>query len=109
MIYESSPEKMREYLAHSNYPFHFIADPQNELYKKYAVEKSMLKVMRSMANGLMGKASAGKKLFRQPIKQDGAMHTIPAEFMVDELRKLRIVHYGKFVGDYLGVDELLRG
>src|SRR5689334_20861503 len=40
MIYESTAEKMREYLGTGSYPFHFVADPENTLYDLFGVERS---------------------------------------------------------------------
>jgi len=107
MIYESTPEKMKEYLGDEQYPFHFIADPQNELYKKYYVEQSLGKMMKSMFHGIMTKAMQGKKLFKSNISQDGHTTTIPSEFIIDENGKLSKVHYGRFVGDHLPIQELI--
>jgi thioredoxin-dependent peroxiredoxin len=108
LVYESSNEKMLEYLEREAYPFHFIADPGNELYKLYAVEKSWLKLMSSLLNGIISKVNAGKKLFNKSIVQDGHANTIPAEFIISEEGKISLVHYGKFVGDHLTIPYLLR-
>jgi peroxiredoxin Q/BCP len=108
MVYESSSEKMREYLGHEVYPFHFIADPRNELYNKYGVERSMGKVMKSMLHGIIGKAMKGKKLFKKPMKQDGHQDRIPAEFLIDKERMIRLAHYGRYIGDHLSFDTLKR-
>jgi thioredoxin-dependent peroxiredoxin len=106
MVYESTPEKMKEYLGDENYPFHFIADPDNTLYKKYYVEQSVSKFTKSLFNGLMTKAMQGKKLFKKSISQDGHTTTIPSEFIIDENGNLSKVHYGRFVGDHLPIQEL---
>lgn len=108
MIYESSAEKMREYLGDTSYPFQFIPDPENLLYKKYGIEQSVGKFLKSMFNGLMRKVKAGNKLFKQPIKQDGHMTTINSEFIVDERGYLSKVHYANFIGDHLPIEEVLR-
>lgn len=107
MVYESSQEKMKEYLGANDYPFHFIPDPDNRLYRLYFVEQSAAKFLRSLVNGLMSKAMEGKKLFRKPISQDGHTTTIPSEFLIDESGKLTTVHYGNFVGDHLPLEVLL--
>ena len=83
-IYESSPEKMRDYLGENKYPFHFIADPEHKLYDLFAIEKSWAKMMTSIFNGLIPKAKAGQKLFKTRISQDGHTNTIPAEFIINE-------------------------
>lgn len=106
VVYESSIEKMNEYLGSNTYPFHFIADPQNKLYQLYFVEQSMGKLMRSLFNGLLSKAMEGKKRFKKAISQDGHTTTIPSEFLIDEKGKLSIVHYGRFVGDHLPLEYL---
>jgi thioredoxin-dependent peroxiredoxin len=106
MIYESPVEKMKEYLGENSYPFHFVADPQNKIYNLYGVERSLLKVMRGLFHGLMNKARLGTKLFKKPMKQDGHVTRIPAEFVIDGQAKLTLVHYGRFVGDHLQMNSL---
>jgi thioredoxin-dependent peroxiredoxin len=108
MVYESSPEKMKEYLGDTVYPFYFVADPKNELYNKYGVERSMGKVMKSIFNGIIGKAMKGKKLFKKAMKQDGNMDRIHAEFVVDAEGKLRAAHYGSYVGDHMSFEDVKR-
>ena len=106
MIYESSVAKMKEYLGENTYPFHFVADPENVLYNKYGIEQSMLKFMKGMFHGLMSKVNQGTKLFKKPIKQDGHLTRIPAEFIVDERGNLKLAHYGRFIGDHLPIEIL---
>jgi thioredoxin-dependent peroxiredoxin len=106
LVYESPVDKMKDYLGEDRYPFQFIADPQNRLYNLYGVERSMLKVMRAMFNGLFAKVSQGTKLFKKPMKQDGHMDRIPAEFVIDQHGKVVVAHYGKFVGDHLSLEAL---
>lgn len=108
MVYESSVEKMKEYLGDEVYPFHFVADPGNEFYNKYGVERSMGKVMMSMFHGIIAKAMKGKKLFRKPMKQDGHQDRIPAEFFIDEQGRIRLAHYGAYIGDHLPFEDVRR-
>lgn len=108
LVYESTLSKMKEYLGETNYPFHFIADPENKLYKLYSVERSWKSVLRSLVNGLFSKVRQGKKLFKKNVSQDGHPNTIPAEFIIDESGKIGKAHYGKFVGDHIPITELLR-
>ena len=105
-VYESPESTMKEYLGDAAYPFHFVADPKNTLYNIYGVERSFLKVMKSLFHGIMGKVQQGSKLFRQPMKQDGHVDRIPAEFIIDETGRISLARYGKFVGDHLPIDEL---
>lgn len=107
-VYESPDDTLKSYLGENNYPFHFVADPQNKLYNLYGVERSGLKVLTSLLNGIMAKVQKGKKLFRQPMRQDGHMDRIPAEFIIDGSGKVQVAHYGRFIGDHLPIDVLLR-
>ncbi len=97
---------MKEYLGNEEYPFHFIAEPDNVLYKKYYIEQSASKLMKSMFNGLITKVTQGKKLFKANISQDGHTTTIPSEFIIDENGNLSKVHYGRCIGDHLPIQEL---
>lgn len=106
LIYESTVEKMKDYLADDQYPFCFVADPENRLYKQFQIERSFFKVTKGLFHGLIGKAMAGKKLFRKPITQDGNTSTIPSEFIIDEKGTLSTVHYGGYIGDHLALDLL---
>ncbi len=104
LVYESTVEKMKDYLVDIRSPFYFIADPENTLYKQYQIERSFLKIFKGMFYGLIGKAMAGKKLFRKPTTQDGHTSTIPGEFIIDEKGNLSAVHYGGYIGDNLALE-----
>ena len=107
LIYESTPEKMKEYLGNEYYPFHFVCDASNALYKLYAVERSWTRLMSSVVNGIVPKVMAGYKLFKKRLSQDGHTNTIPAEFIIDERGKVVVAHYGRYVGDHLPVSSVL--
>jgi thioredoxin-dependent peroxiredoxin len=107
LIYESTREKMLEYLDHQEYPFHFVSDPHNRLFELYSIERSWSKLVASLFNGIASRAMTGKKLFNKPIAQDGNTNTIPAEFVINESGKVTVAHYGKFVGDHLPLNELM--
>jgi peroxiredoxin len=108
MIYESTQEKMLSYLGTNGYPFQFIADPENKLYNLYGVERSMLKILKGLLHGLLDKVSKGNKLFTQPMKQDGHLDRIPAEFIINQQGKIVVAHYGKFMGDHIPVEDLIK-
>jgi peroxiredoxin len=106
MVYESTMTKMKEYLGSNTYPFYFVADPDNRLYNQYGVERSMLKIMRGLFHGLLRKVREGTRLFDNPLKQDGHTDRVPAEFVIRENGMLKIVHYGRFLGDHLSLYSL---
>jgi len=106
LIYESTVEKMKDYLVDIRSPFYFIADPENTLYKQYQIERSFLKMSKGLFYGLIGKAMAGKKLFRKSMTQDGNTSTIPSEFIIDEKGSLSTARYGGYIGDNLALELL---
>lgn len=107
LVYESPVNTLLEYLDQREWPFHFVSDPENILYRLYSVERSWSKVLSGVVRGTLGKVSAGNKLFRRPMVQDGHLNTIPAEFLIDESGLVISSHYGAFVGDHLPVQEVL--
>lgn len=105
-VYESSEQNMKSYIGDSTFYASMIPNPDESLYKLYNVERSMGKVMKGMFHGLMKKKSAGEKLFKKPMKQDGNMNRIEADFLIDENGKIIISKYGDFIGDHIPLDEL---
>jgi thioredoxin-dependent peroxiredoxin len=106
LVFESPSDKMLAHLGENSYPFHFVADPDNKLYDSYGVSRSFISVMRSLFNGIVQKANRGNKLFNKPMKQDGHLDRIPAEFIVDESGIIKLIHYGRFIGDHLPIGAL---
>lgn len=106
LIFESPADKMLAHLGGNTHPFHFVADPDNKLYDSYGVSRSFISVMRSLFNGIVKKANLGNKLFGKPMKQDGHFDRIPAEFMINESGNIKLIHYGRFVGDHLPIETL---
>ncbi|MBD2766840.1 redoxin domain-containing protein [Hymenobacter sp. BT664] len=105
-VYESSAENMRKYLVGQTIPFTMVANPDESLYKLYDVEVSGSKAMKSMFHGVIGKASEGKKLFVQPVPQDGNKTRIGAEFLLDEQGIVAVAHYGRYIGDDLPLADI---
>ena len=105
-VYESTPERMRQYLTGQSVPFIMVPNPSQSLYQLYNVEVSGGKAMGSMFHGVIGKASQGKKLFPQPIEQDGNKNRIGAEFLLDEQGTVAVAHYGRYIGDELPLADI---
>lgn len=105
-IYESSAEKMKEYLNGEENETIMIPNPSQDLYKLYAVERSMLKFLKGLFSGALAKVKQGTKLFKNKIKQDGNLDRIGADFLIDEDGKVQIAYYGKYLGDNLPLEEI---
>ncbi len=108
LVYESSKSTMTEYLHGEKLPFTFITDPENKIYKLYAVETSFGKLISSIFKGMVNKAASGRKLFKKKIVDDGKVTRMNAEFLIDETGKLTKVHYAEFLGDDLAINDLFK-
>lgn len=107
-VYESSKEMLTQYASKEEIPFFLIADPQETLYKKFKVQKSWWKTFIGLFNHYGQKHSAGKKLFKNNYERDGHLNRIGADFLIDDQGIIHTAYYGKFVGDHLPVDEIVK-
>lgn len=107
-VYESTAENMKQYLEGENPYAVMIPNPTQDLYKLYEIESSLGKIMKGMFHGAMGKMNKGKKFFKKKIKQDGNSSRISADFLIDERGNVNTAYYGRFVGDHLPIDEIIK-
>ena len=105
-VYESTADNMKQYLGHESFYAVMIPDPSQHLYTLYHIERSTAKLMKGIFHGAMGKAKAGKKLFRSSIATDGNTNRIGADFLIDENGKVLKAHYGSYLGDELPFGEI---
>lgn len=106
-IYESSRENMKKYLEDETPYAVMIPNPEQNLYKLYDIERSTGKIFKGLLfRGALKKANEGKKLYRSKMKQDGNANTIGADFLIDENGLVRTAYYGKFLGDYLPLEDI---
>lgn len=105
-VYESSADKMKEYLEGENVYSIMIPNPDQSLYQLYDIERDGGKLMKGMFHGAMGKMKKGKRLFKKKIKQDGNADRISADFLIDENGNIKTVYYGKYIGDHLPIENI---
>jgi thioredoxin-dependent peroxiredoxin len=105
-VYESSAEKMKDFLEGTIVYAKMIPNPDLSLYKLYAVERSIAKLIKGFFLGAIGKGWAGNALYKKRIKQDGTRDRIGAEFLIDEQGIVQTAYYGKFLGDDLPIADI---
>lgn len=86
--------------------FPIFADPTRAAYEAYGVRQSWSGILSPafMAKAMQGVASG---FARPPGAEDGGMHGLPADFVIDPSGRLVFVHYGKHAGDTLDVTRAL--
>ncbi|MFK7772485.1 MAG: redoxin domain-containing protein [Saprospiraceae bacterium] len=102
VVFESTVETLKEYSADADLPFIVVADPELKLYKKFGVERSLGKTLKTIFKKKTKEARKnGKKLYgEKKYKKEGARTRIPAEFILEKSR-VREANYGNYIGDYL--------
>ena len=107
-VYESTKETLKQYTTKEEIPFVMIADPDEILYKRFKVQKSWFKSFTGLFKDYKRKHSGGKKLFKGKYDREGHLNRIGADFLIDENGIVRVAYYGKFVGDHLPVEEIVK-
>lgn len=106
-LFESSNQKLKSSVFHEGIsPWPLIGDPDLSIYKKYGVEKSTAKMMKTMFVANVGKAKKETKELNLPQDKDASMNLIPADFFIDENLKIVKAHYGKHLDDHVPMKEL---
>lgn len=113
-IYPSDREVMAQYVKDSKIPFLVISDPEEKLYKRYAIERSIQKVRASLENEDAKKQmKEGVMLFKgknyKTSKDERYKTIINADFVVTTNRVLEIAYYGEYIGDHYDLDNLWQG
>jgi thioredoxin-dependent peroxiredoxin len=105
-IYESSAENMTKYLTGLHPYSLMIPDPAEKLYNLFSLDKSTGKLIKGIFHGALRKAVLGNKLQNQPVKQDGNLNRIGADFLIDENGIIHTAYYGEHLGDHLPLNRI---
>ncbi len=106
-IFESQPATLKKAVGKHNAPFRIMSDPSGTHYQAYALEKSVLGVIKGM---LFRFPSLIKSMLmgNLPTIIDSPMTRMPADFFINESGVIEIAYYGKDEGDHLDIDSLLK-
>jgi thioredoxin-dependent peroxiredoxin len=109
-VFESGNEVLATYIKDATIPFAVIGNHELSLYKKYGVQKSILKMMNTMfKKEPKQQMKQGEIMFNEKkYKQDGSMTRMPADFLIDSKGIIQIAHYGKFIGDHIPLNVILK-
>jgi peroxiredoxin len=99
MLTDSTRETTVRYLGEMSPPFPLIADPQREIYQRYGVESSKLR-MPLVGRRLPMYVEAAARRMLKPYR-DGDITLLPADFLIGPDLLIQHAHYGRDYGDYL--------
>jgi peroxiredoxin Q/BCP len=110
-FFESSDKQLKRSVFHqevSSIPL--IGDPEKKIYKKYGVESSALKMMKTLIKG--DTIAAMKKGSKFNVPKEKEKHVdqmlIPADFLINEDLIIEQPHYGSNLRDHIPVEEIRR-
>lgn len=103
VIFDSSLDNLIEHNEGHKAPFAILADETNKYYTEYAIEHSMLGVLKGM---IFRFPTLLKGLLKGylPLKIKGSITTMPADFLIDRDGIIQNAYYGKDEGDHLSFD-----
>jgi len=105
-IFDSPPDNLRQHADRHGAPFPILADETGETYGAYAIERSVVGVLKGMAMRAPTLIEAMARGYL-PTSLRGSLTTMPADFLVDERGAIRTAHYGGDEGDHLPFEDVL--
>ena len=108
-IFGSSEDVMPLGIGLQNPPYPVLADPQDTIYAKYGVERSLWGMLNPQNWKHLDGIREGMKMdtFKNTRSGDGEATRMPAEFLIDEQGMIEQVHYHAFAMDFLPLETLL--
>lgn len=104
VVFRSSPEAVRRFVARRPRPFRLVADPELAAFAGYGIERSAGGAIRAMVRR-MPRLLRGLWLGRgrMPVAHPTLM---PADFLIDERGYVRHAFYGRDLGDHLPLEAV---
>ena len=106
-IFDSPLDNLRQHAERHQSPFPILADEDGRAYALYGIEHSVLGVLKGMVlrmpRLLYGMFAKGY----MPLRIQGSMTTMPADFLADREGVIREAYYGKDEGDHLPFERIL--
>ncbi len=108
-IFQSQPESLKINIVDKiHFDFTIIADPDRTLYDLYDVKPSWVKMVKTMnVKGVKRVLQSIQAGFKPGGKVEGQFHQIPADFIIDQDRKILVAKYGNNVVDHIPLKEIL--
>lgn len=111
-VYPSSEEELRGYVNDIGIPFTVIADPDEELFKLYGIERSEAKYKRvKKEERALNAMKKGMKLYEEHGNNYGGAQEvtaaiIPADFIIGQSKTIKVAYYGAFLGDHIKLNNI---
>lgn len=105
-IFDASREELQRNAEKHQSPFPILADADNRYYRKFAVERSWLGVLKGFVLRFPVLLYSILVKGNLPLKIGGHLATMPLNLLVDEEGVVQYVHYGRDEGDHIPLDQV---
>ncbi len=102
-VFQSPADKMKEYVGKQAPPFPLIADPDEGLYARYGLGKSLLGFA---APRNLAKAMEAARAGFMPGVPDGTVTRLPADFLIDPSGVIHEVFYAPEIGEHIPFERV---
>jgi peroxiredoxin len=106
-FFHSPVDRLLKYFKPDELPFDLVVDPAREVYSRFGVTPRPLALLNPAAMLSMPK-SLPYMPGRNPLRGDGTLAIMPADFLVDPEGRFVEVHYGRHLADGWSIDRSLQ-
>ena len=104
-VFDAPLDDLKRHEARHSAGFPVLADGANTYYKQYSIDRSVLGMLKGAVVRFPALVQALLRgYFPTTIK--GKLHTLPADFLVDEKGRIQIAHYGRDLGDHMSFEKV---
>ncbi|MFP5504674.1 MAG: redoxin domain-containing protein [Gammaproteobacteria bacterium] len=100
-VFDSSLDNLQRHAGRHRAPFPILADEANVHYRAFAIERSVMGMLKAALLRFPDVLRAVLVEGYLPTSIQGHPATLPADFLVDEQGVIRQAYYGKDIGDHL--------
>jgi len=106
-VFQSARAGIREHVGKQRPPFPIIPDPGHSMYRSYRVETSLPGLLLGLTLRL-GKALKAMGRGFLPVRMEGSITLVPADFLIDPDGTILLAFYGKDISDHLPIRIILQ-
>jgi len=104
-VFDAPLEDLQRHETRHGAAFPVLADEANTYYKAYSIDHSVLGMLKGSIVRFPALVRAISRGYL-PTTIKGKLHTLPADFLVDEQGRIETAHYGSDLGDHLPFDTV---
>lgn len=105
-VFQSPADRLETRIGAQAPPFAVVGDPEQALYRRYAVGRSIRGLVAHPVRHPLQMARTIARFL--PGVPDGPVDRMPAEFLIGEDGRIEVAHYGVHLDDRLPIDAVLR-